>query len=556
MATEQRFRDSFEAAPIGMALCDRAGRLQLVNAALCTLFGHERAHLEGADVDALSHPDDRPKWDESVRRLIDDQISYFDTERRYLHSSGHAVWAHTHVTLVGDVHGDPAHLLVQIVDVTERREFENQLHHIATRDPLTGLLNRRGLASELERHATNVGRTDDAGVLIVVDLDGFKDVNESLGQVVGDELMMSVANILGHRLRSTDVVARMGGDEFAILIPRASVAEGASVAESILEQVRSACPIGSPTVRPITASVGVAAFDVADATGECWLANADLAMQDAKQRGRNQVAFYSGERSGTSHTVEPRSSIERIADALRTDGFVLEAMPIVNLRTKVIDRYELLLRMRGDDGELIPPSAFLNIAERFDMLADIDRWVTGQAIEILAANTDVPFGLAVNLSGRTLSDAEFLPTLESRLFASRVDPSLLTFELNESDAVTDVLGTRGFADRLHELGCEFALDDFGVGFGSFYYLKHLPFDYLKIDREFVKGCAYNPTDQLIIESLVSLARGLGKRTIAEYATDHQTLTVLRDLGVDYAQGMQVGMPGALSDTLRGHASLL
>jgi EAL domain-containing protein (putative c-di-GMP-specific phosphodiesterase class I) len=246
---------------------------------------------------------------------------------------------------------------------------------------------------------------------------------------------------------------------------------------------------------------------------------------------------------------------DRIRQALRADGFVLEAMPIVNLRTKVIDRYELLLRMRGDDGELIPPSSFLHVAERADLLAEIDLWVTGRAIKILHENTDVPFGLAVNLSGERIGDELFLPALESQLLTNRVDPGLLTFELAETEAVTDVLETRRFAERLHEFGCQFALDDFGVGAGSFYYLKHLPFDILKIDGEFVRGCAHNHTDQLIIESLVSLARGMGKQTIAEYATDHETLEVLRALGVDYAQGLHVGMPAPLSDALRGHASL-
>jgi diguanylate cyclase (GGDEF)-like protein/PAS domain S-box-containing protein len=555
MASEQRFRSTFESAPIGMMLATLDGQLELVNAAFCNLVGRDRADLEHSNGVALTHKEDHTQDVHNVRRLLSGAVNHYDIEKRYVHSDGHAVWTHTHVTVVADTTGAPAHLLSQILDITERREYENQLHHLADHDSLTGLLNRRGFARELERHVAIVERSGPAGVLMVLDLDGFKEINDSLGHDAGDELVMSVANILGHRLRSSDVVARLGGDEFAILLQRSTLAEAATLAASILDQVRTASPLGAPTIRPVTVSIGVAAYDRAGLTGEAWMVNADRAMYDAKQQGRNQVACYSAEPGRQPRITEQLSSVDRIAQALKNDSFVLEAMPIVNLRTRVIDRYELLLRMRGDNGELIPPSEFLHIAERFDMVGDIDRWVASQAIQILANNTDVPFGLAVNLSGRTISDLEFLPALERQLASTRVDAALLTFELAETEAVTDVLGTRRFAERLHELGCQFALDDFGVGFGSFYYLKHLPFDYLKIDGEFVKGCAHDHTDQLIIESLVSLARGLGKRTIAEYATDQESLNILRQLGVDYAQGMHVGMPGPLDETLRGHASL-
>jgi EAL domain-containing protein (putative c-di-GMP-specific phosphodiesterase class I) len=240
-----------------------------------------------------------------------------------------------------------------------------------------------------------------------------------------------------------------------------------------------------------------------------------------------------------------------IRDALAEDRFVLHAQPIVDMDSGRIGQYELLLRMVDTDGEVIGPGRFLPVAERFDLIGDLDRWVVRRAIAMLAEATAAGHDITVevNLSGRSTGDTELLALIEEQLRDSAVDPARLIFEITETTAVSNIPAAQHFSSRLADLGCRFALDDFGAGFGSFYYLKHLPFDYLKIDGEFVRECAQNRTDQLVIEAVVGIARGLGKRTVAEQAGDDATLQLLREMGVDQAQGYFIGGPAPLEEWL-------
>jgi EAL domain-containing protein (putative c-di-GMP-specific phosphodiesterase class I) len=212
-----------------------------------------------------------------------------------------------------------------------------------------------------------------------------------------------------------------------------------------------------------------------------------------------------------------------------------------------VSQHELLIRMLDDDGDVIPPGAFLQVAERFDLIQHIDRWVAARALELIAAHDDLR--LTVNLSGRTLTDDGLLAELEDGIARTGADPSRLTFEVTETAAVANIHLAREFAERLRTIGCRFALDDFGAGFGSFYYLKHLPFDYLKIDGEFVSNCLQNRTDQLVIRAVVDIAQGLGKETVAEFVGDAELMDFLRTQGVDYAQGFHVGRPLPLEQVL-------
>ena len=236
------------------------------------------------------------------------------------------------------------------------------------------------------------------------------------------------------------------------------------------------------------------------------------------------------------------SWLERIRAALEEDRFVLYAQPIRDLRSGETSQYELLLRMVGDDGDLISPGAFLPLAERFGLAPEIDRWVASHAIELLGADPGGKIALEINLSGLSLSDTGLLHLIETEVARHQVDPRRLIFEITETAAVSNIPLARRFAERLTQLGCRFALDDFGAGFGSFYYLKHLPFDYLKIDGEFVSGCLGNKTDQLVIDAVVRIARGLGKQTIAEFVSDAALEQFVRSQGVDLAQGFHVGRP--------------
>jgi diguanylate cyclase (GGDEF)-like protein/PAS domain S-box-containing protein len=552
-AAEQRFRTAFEAAPIGMALSDLDGRFIQVNDALCAITGYTREELEEMGFAELSHPADAGREEEMMRSLLAGEQSTYWMEKRYVDVVGQVVWVAVHATLVRAADGSPQHFLGQIQDVSERVRYEAQLQHMADHDPLTGLLNRRSFERELNQHIVQVQRYGPEGAALVLDIDRFKHINDTLGHNVGDELIVKVAQTLRTRLRESDVLARLGGDEFAILLPRGGAVEAARVADAVLGAVRAQSVLtAAGRRRPITASIGIALFsDTERLSAEDVLVNADLAMYDAKEGGRDRAATYSSQERGASRMKARITWAERIREALEEDRFTLYAQPIVELASGEVRQHELLLRMLDERGEVIPPAAFLTVAERFDLMPDIDRWVVARAIrhmaEQKAAGRELVF--EVNISGSSTGDPELLTIIERELAETGVDPVNLVLEVTETTAVANIARAQQFAARLAELGCRFALDDFGAGFGSFYYLKHLPFDLLKIDGEFVRSCTTSTTDQLLIRAAVDIARGLGKKTIAEYVGDDATVELLRKLGVDYAQGFHIGRPGPLAARL-------
>jgi EAL domain-containing protein (putative c-di-GMP-specific phosphodiesterase class I) len=308
--------------------------------------------------------------------------------------------------------------------------------------------------------------------------------------------------------------------------------------------------------RTITASLGVAM--IADEEGlaaEDVMVNADLAMYDAKEAGRDRVAAYSTDEYAQARMRGRVTWLERIRGALEEDRFTLLAQPIVDLTTRRPLQHELLLRMRSETGDLIPPGAFLYIAERLNLVQEIDRWVVRSAIAMLERyeREGRPLTFEVNLSGRSLGDAALFELIVAELGRSGIPPERLIFEVTETAAVANMSAARSFGERLSELGCRFALDDFGAGFGSFYYLKHLPFDFLKIDGEFVRNCAVSHTDRLLIRAVVEIARGMGKKTVAEIVGDDETVDLLSRLGVDYGQGYHLGRPGDVEEVISATA---
>jgi diguanylate cyclase (GGDEF)-like protein/PAS domain S-box-containing protein len=550
---EQRFRTAFEAAPIGMALSDLDGRFLQVNDALCAITGYTRDELEEMSFQELSHPADAARDEEMMQSLLSGEQSTFWMEKRYVDVVGQVVWVAVHATLVRSADGRPLHFLGQIQDVSERVRYEAQLQHMADHDPLTGLLNRRSFERELNSHLRNVQRYGPEGAALVLDIDRFKHINDTLGHNVGDELIVKVAQTLRTRLRDSDVLARLGGDEFAVLLPRGGREEAEAVAESILASVRAQSVLTTAgRRRPITTSIGIALFGESDGlSAEDVLVNADLAMYDAKEAGRDRAATYSTQERSASRMKARITWAERIREALEEDRFTLYAQPIVELASGQVRQHELLLRMLDEQGEVIPPAAFLAIAERFDLMQEIDRWVVARAIRHMGeqrrAGRELVF--EVNISGSSTGDPDLLGVIERELRENDVDPANLVLEVTETTAVANVPRAQEFASRLADLGCRFALDDFGAGFGSFYYLKHLPFDILKIDGEFVRSCTTSQTDQLLIRAAVEIARGMGKETIAEYVGDAATVELLRQLGVDFAQGFHVGRPAPLAARL-------
>jgi diguanylate cyclase (GGDEF)-like protein/PAS domain S-box-containing protein len=431
-------------------------------------------------------------------------------------------------------------------DITERKRFEAQLQHLAEHDGLTELCNRRRFDDELLRAVADAGRHGETGALLLLDLDDFKFVNDTFGHGAGDELLRSVAGALQSRVRATDVLARLGGDEFAVLLTRTGTEEARRVAADLLAAVRDHTVIVDRRRVRVTTSIGVVVFDGDSGSKEDVLAAADRAMYQAKDAARDRFTIVAG--APPARTRRHCTWESRIREALERDGLRLHCQPIRDLQRNEVTRYELLLRMLEPDGTLVPPTAFLGVAERLGLIHAIDRWVVAQAIGLAASYRDTTF--AVNLSGRSMDDDALLPLIRDELERTGADPHRLVFELTETAAIASMTEAQRFAEELTALGCELAIDDFGAGFGSFFYLKHLPAAYLKIDGDFVRS-PRSRTDQLVIEAIVGMARGLGKRTIAEFVGDDATVEMLTAVGVDFGQGYHLGRPFPVEELSSG-----
>ncbi len=543
------FRHVFESSPIGMALCDLELRYVQVNEAFCQIAGYPREQLLEMGPESITHPDDAARNRDLRLAIRAGQQDSYVSEQRYIHASGDEVNVLVHVTLLRSPAGAPLSILSHVQDITDRKRHEQQLEYLADHDALTGLLNRRAFNRELDSHAGLVERYGAVGSVMVIDLDQFKFVNDTLGHQAGDELIVHVSQLLASRLRSSDVLARLGGDEFGVLLPKAGSDDALLVAEDLLRALRERpLEIGRPQ-RRITASIGIASFnDSKGLTSGEVLVNADLAMYDAKAEGRDRAALFRNAEHAEALTKGRVTWAHRIQEALAFDRLTLLAQPIVHLATGAVSQFELLLRLRDEHGDLIPPATLLLVAERLDLIRQLDRWVVSSAIRMLAElDSDArEVAFEINLSGASMGDAELLAHIDSELRAGAVDPTRLIFEITQAATLGSMVKAREFGERLRQIGCRFALDDFGSGFGSFYYLKHLCFDLIKIDGEFVRNCASNHTDQLLIAAIVDIARGLHAETVAEFVPDDPTIALLSTLGVDYGQGYHLGPPAPLA----------
>ena len=439
-----------------------------------------------------------------------------------------------------------------VEDALARAEkTEAELRYLADHDSLTGLLDRRRFRGELDQHVSFTARYGGQGAVMIVDIDGLKRVNDELGHHAGDNLIRQIASILRERVRATDLVARLSGDEFAVLMPQTDVSGALQLGEDLRAQVAEGSG-PAPDAGAATISVGIAMFGgEPDAGAEAVLVAADQAMYRAKEEGRDRIVLFQDPDEPPREDRRRQTTAARIRDALTQDRLSLHTQPIRSLASGGIERYELLLRMTGENGDLLPAASFIEAAERSGMVQELDRWVVARALELIAGREKEgrPVSLHVNISGASLSDVSVIEFIERRLDEGAADPRRCTFEITETARVYDYEAAGGFADRLAEFGCQVAIDDYGAGFGPFHYLKQIPFDLIKIDGSFVRDMPNSDADQLTVQAIVQIARGLGKATIAEFVQDEATAEMLREYGVDMAQGFHLGMPVDVAEAL-------
>ena len=429
-------------------------------------------------------------------------------------------------------------------DITERKAFERQLAYQAQHDALTALPNRRYFQQELERVIARVARSGATCALFYIDLDQFKYINDTLGHAAGDRLLIEFSALLKKHVREGDVLARFGGDEFTVLLYNVDEASALRAAENMRSLVESYRFLERGNVYNVSCSIGVAMIDSGVLTADDCMAHADVACHGAKRHGRNQAHLYNPGDQDKEGMQADMGWAARLRDTLEHDRLQIVYQPIASLSTGKIQDYEVLVRMLCEDGQIILPGGFMPAAERFGLIHNVDRWMVSKSIghlaELHAAGQFVRF--SINLSGKAFEDSKLLPLIRSRLRETNLDPSLVTFEITETAAIANLSSAISFIGALKDIGCQFALDDFGSGFSSFTYLKHLPVDKLKIDGSFVQSMFNTPVDQVMVRSMNQVAHALGKVTIAEFVENEETLQMLKSYGVDYAQGYHVGRP--------------
>jgi diguanylate cyclase (GGDEF)-like protein/PAS domain S-box-containing protein len=482
------------------------------------------------------HPDDRVFVQYALDRALYEQET-FSLDYRIVRPDETERIVHSHAEVIFNEDGWATRMVGIVHDITERKLAENKLTYMAHHDPLTGLHNRQYLLEKLQRvlKIKNLAK----GALLFVDLDNFKIVNDSLGHAAGDRLLTTLSSKLKHSLREEDILARIGGDEFALLLEEATPEEAQGVAERLVELIGAFRYSEEGVTFTIGSSVGMAYIET-NMEAEELLSRADRACYVSKARGGNRIEVYQPGQDELQLMAEEASWTTRIKDALREQGFCLWFQPVVQVATQHIDHYEVLLRMQGSQGELILPGAFIPSAERFGFMSQIDYWVVQAAVQRLAAHPKLH--LAVNLSGKSLSDPALKDFISLNLRQQSVEPNRLSFEITETAAVVNFEHARVFIQDLKNLGCKFALDDFGVGFSSFTYLRELPADHIKIDGSFVRNLDQDPINQALVRSIHEMARALDKKTIAEFVENEAILHILQEIGVDYAQGYYLGRP--------------
>ena len=436
-------------------------------------------------------------------------------------------------------------------DITRERQTAEQLTFLAERDALTGLYNRHHFNQELGRTMLESDRHRLRCAVMFFDLDEFKTINDSYGHRAGDALLIRVAGEIGALVRRNEVLARLGGDEFAILLPGVEDNEAEVLAARVVRAV-SQIPFRfeGQSVR-VTASLGIAYYPTHAVEADDLVARADIAMYQAKSAGKNTWREFRAD-DAADHEMRSRLSwSERISNALDKGLFHLHFQGIYRTEDGRLSHLEALIRMvdERNPGEFIMPGHFIVLAEKSGRILDIDRWVIGEAIRRLRDNPDIP-SIAVNLSGRSLAEPNLPQFIGDELRSHEVEPGRLIFEITETSAVSDLNDAQRMIETLRQMGCGVSLDDFGDGFASFAYLKHLHVDTIKIDGIFIRDLPNDPDNQVFVQAMVSVALGLGKSVIAEYVEDGATLELLKQFGVDLVQGYHLDRPVADHPALR------
>ena len=526
-------------------------QITLANEFACRITGLDETNILHRNFEDIFKPQGKYRCDSrelssALSNLTSGELSQFQHETEIEDYAGWKKtisWTHSGL----NYNDDPSMILSIGVDITDRKEAEEKLAWIAEHDSLTGLHNRRKFQAALNSVIANSSRYGKKFSVILMDLDHFKEINDTGGHQAGDHILQRISAVLRSLVRTTDVLARLGGDEFALLLPEATTSDAMQVVYKIDKKLNfMSAEIDGKDYR-IGASIGLAMYpDHGESVNEL-LANADIALYQAKSNGRGGWHMFEPGERAREHVASQREWKRRIQSAIETNSILLMYQPIMNLSSNEISHYEVLVRLLDPELGIVYPDQFMKLAEDSGLISTIDSMVMEKAIARLAQlnNDDATLSLAINVSAVTLMERNLVPNLRSLLSEHRIEPSNLVLEITETVAVSDYEGAVEKLNLIRAMGCRISLDDFGVGFSSFYYMKKFPLDYVKIDGSFIRNINSQRDDQVFVTALCELARCFNMKVIAEFVENEDVLKTIRELGVDYAQGYYIGKPNQI-----------
>jgi diguanylate cyclase (GGDEF)-like protein len=500
--------------------------------------------LEKLDIDSrditLIFPD-------NIKQKLN-ELSESDTESaQYVYNRGNRI-LDCHVQLIKDF--SVFHLYIE--DITERKNANDLLAYHASHDDLTGLTNRREFERRIELSLSSIKQNKSEHALCFMDLDQFKVVNDTCGHVAGDEMLRQLSAILKSLVRKRDTLARLGGDEFGVLMEHCSLDGAHRVVKTFQKAIQDYRFVWEGRSFKVGVSIGLVPITETTANLTEVMKNADAACYMAKDYGRNRIHVYRPEDTDIAERYGVMQWVTQINRALEEDRFCLYAQIIVPLNNSDDTHYELLLRMVDEEGNIISPGAFLPAAERYSLISQLDRWVIEHAFGLLVEHPvflgKIKF-CSINLSGPSLTDPEILGFITEQLNNSGISGNKICFEITETSAISNLNIATEFISTLKSFGCQFALDDFGSGLSSFGYLKNLRVDYLKIDGMFIKDIVVDPIDHAMVKSINEIGHVMGMQTIAEFVENDEIKGMLREIGINYAQGYGIGKPYPFNELL-------
>ncbi len=537
--------------PNAIMIMDRHGVIEYVNPKFTAITGFTAEEVVGQLPDMLKSdltPED--VYQEIGEKLRAGKEWHGELQNRT--KKGTFYWARGYICPLQDEHGRVTHFIATHEDVTYEKRRQDEISYQASHDALTGLINRREFETRLRRVLTSAKQDRSEHALCFMDLDRFKRVNDLCGHVAGDELLRQIGELLQANIRQRDTLARLGGDEFALLMEHCSIEQAYETCQKIIDLLAGFRFHWEEQVFTVGVSIGLASIDAHIRDSEEVLGFADNACYQAKHAGRNRVEVHSPDSQKLQQRRKDIQWHNEIKAALEASRFVLYAQPIQPLASSALPGYEILLRLKLGNGDIALPDTFLPAAERYNLAIDLDRWVIQHTVYWMSQHRDYLAhidGLAVNLSGQTLGDDAILGFILRELQQSDIPADKLKFEITETAAIANLRDATVFIHTLKEMGCRFALDDFGSGLSSFAYLKNLQVDRLKIDGLFVRNCLDNPIDLEMVKSINNIGHVMGLETVAECVEDAATLATLKEIHVDFVQGHMVGSPRPIDDIL-------